>query len=332
MPSKFKSWGLLIKIGLFVLFAWMIYQQLFQKNQITQVWSDFESRLSEGPVHLFILAVILMPLNWLLETMKWRLLLPQNDRPAFRQCVKAILGGITLSLLTPNRIGEYGGRVLFIERNIRWSGVVATIVGSYSQNLVSVLFGILGIFAIFMVPDQLTLDIQLIWFVLIAAGMIVLTTLYFRLDLVYRLIKPINFPKFLSNAKKHLSLIAEYSNWILSSALGLALVRYLVFSFQFLLLLVFFGVDVPPLWMWFGITVIYLFHTGVPLPPFVDIMARSEIALLLWQMYDPNELSVMSASLCIWIINLATPALIGLIAIENMNLTKSIGYAQNENP
>src|SRR5688500_12741182 len=54
--------------------------------------------------------ILLMPVNWLLETWKWHSYLSVHARVNFARAFKAVTGGIPLSLFTPNRIGEYGGR------------------------------------------------------------------------------------------------------------------------------------------------------------------------------------------------------------------------------
>ena len=150
------------------------------------------------------------------------------------------------------------------------------------------------------------------------------------MDLIFHLVSKFRLPAFFERGKKHLKLLTNYSNKRLMKALLLALLRYLVFCIQFILILHFFGLEVPAIWTFWGVTIIYLFHTGIPLPPFVDVIARSELALILWENYHPNELSVVSASFSIWMINLVIPAIVGLIAIENINVIKSIRYDQNE--
>ena len=70
----------------------------------------------------------------------------------------------------------------------------------------------------------------------------------------------------------------------------------------------------------------YLMQTSIPLPPFVDVMVRSELVILLWTGFAVNELSVFAASFFIWIINLLIPAFFGLMAISTVNVLQSLGY------
>src|SRR5688500_1514965 len=88
--------------------------------------------------------IVLMPVNWWLETLKWHGFLSVHAKVNFGRAFKAVTSGIALSLFTPNRIGEYGGRILFMPYAIRWPVVFSTLMGSISQNLVAFAMGITG--------------------------------------------------------------------------------------------------------------------------------------------------------------------------------------------
>jgi hypothetical protein len=61
-------------------------------------------------------AVALLPLNILLDTAQWRVWTGQGFMPAFRQ----VLTGYALVLPSPNRLGEYAGRLMTIPAGERW--------------------------------------------------------------------------------------------------------------------------------------------------------------------------------------------------------------------
>jgi hypothetical protein len=82
----------------------------------------------------------------------------------------------------------------------------------------------------------------------------------------------------------------------------------------------------PVIWLLGGVAVIFLVQTSIPLPPLVDLVARNEVGLTLWAGFGVNELSVVAGGLTIWIINLAFPALIGLLAIATVNVLRTFGY------
>ena len=98
-------------IGVLVLS--MMVWQIAMKSDVTVWWSQLQvAWTSEGKFIWFLLAVALMPLNWFLEIAKWRQLLLQRWNINWSIATKAVLAGVSVSLTTPNRIGEYAGRML----------------------------------------------------------------------------------------------------------------------------------------------------------------------------------------------------------------------------
>ena len=127
------------------LLGWVIYQQVIANDQSHEIWALFVSGLAKQNLAYLILAILLMPVNWIFETLKWRVLIRKIEKLSFQKSINAILAGVTLSLFTPNRIGEYGGRVLFVKPENNWKAVIATLVGSFSQLLVILSMGIIGL-------------------------------------------------------------------------------------------------------------------------------------------------------------------------------------------
>jgi hypothetical protein len=60
-----------------------------------------------GPV---LLALALVPVNWGLEAWKWHRLAGTWSR-TFGRSLRAVLVGLTLGFATPNRVGDYAGRI-----------------------------------------------------------------------------------------------------------------------------------------------------------------------------------------------------------------------------
>ena len=62
----------------------------------------------------WLLALVFV--NWGFEAKKWQVLLKPLQPINFFTAFKSVLSGVTLSINTPNRIGEYGGRILYIRK------------------------------------------------------------------------------------------------------------------------------------------------------------------------------------------------------------------------
>ena len=113
-----------------LLLLWGIWLQV--QKQLSKV--DWDAVWVTGPIYLLIIAIALMPLNLLLEAKKWHLLAGSAQPLTYRQALSSYFAGIAVSLVTPNRIGEYPGRLLYLKRKntIRLVGV--SILGALNGN------------------------------------------------------------------------------------------------------------------------------------------------------------------------------------------------------
>ena len=255
----------------------------------------------------FIIVLLAMPVNWLLETIKWRTLLSIHLQIPFMQMIKAVAGGIALSLFTPNRIGEYGGRIMFMPFHARWPVAISTFIGSLSQNLVAFTIGILA--CLFLFEGLILVKILGLLCILTAA------ICFFNIKRVIRRISAWHLHPFFKKLVLNLQYMDDYSYKILFRVLGIAFTRYLVYITQFVLILHAFEPDIIPVVLYLGVSAIFLFQTLIPLPPVADVMARANIGLILWSGTGMSELSITLASLMIWLVNLLIPALIGSFVI-----------------
>ena len=326
-----KRLNFIIKVVIGLVFVSVIGYQLLHEKDTGAMWQSLLDRWSVENAWMVILAITLMPAVWMLEAKKWKLLMRPALEMSLRRALGAVLGGVSLSLFTPNRIGEYGGRILFVPPKYNWRAVVATLVGSFSQNLVNIAFGfVAGVaFLVFndIIPHALRTGLGVLTVLILGFGVI----LYFRISALSIWVEKFTPPSWMQRPWRALKYLQKITTQDLLIALGFSLSKYIVFSTQFVLLLLYFGVDVPVFWIFAGVAVMYLMQTGVPLPPFVDVVARSELAVLLWASFAVNELSVLAASFFLWVINLLVPAFFGLIAISTVNVLRSLGYeSQND--
>jgi hypothetical protein len=102
--------------------------------------------------------------------------------------------------------------------------------------------------------------------------------------------------------------------------------RYLVFSFQFYLLLRLFGVIIPlPVCLGL-IALIYFIMAVVPTITLAEIGIRGSVALYVFDLYFASsggtapslQLSIFAASTLLWIINVGFPALTGTLFLYRL--------------
>ena len=108
---------------------------------------DWES-LSEVIISnflIFMTVVALVPVNWGIEALKWKWALINTQTLSWSSSIKSVLTGVTLSIATPNGVGDYGGRMINIDKDKRSQALYYNGFLSMSQYLTTVVFGLLGL-------------------------------------------------------------------------------------------------------------------------------------------------------------------------------------------
>jgi hypothetical protein len=261
-----------------------------------------------------------------LESWKWQRLLQPFWSVSPWQAFKAVAAGITLSLFTPNRVGDYGGRILAVPAQHNWHAVIATMAGNIAQMLALFTGGLVGALYYLEIQGGLPkLLLSSFWWVLFL-GIAITYLFYFNLHWLAIILKSLPIPR---KWLKPVLMIRRFNRRQLAEALVLAFCRYSVYCMQYYLFARFFGFDAPLSGALSGIATIFLFQATVPLPPIAALLARGEAALLVWEPFTDNELSILGATFGLFILNLALPALLGVIFIVKINVLKSLGYDAN---
>jgi hypothetical protein len=322
-------WNLVLKSIFGLILIYFLYRQLILNNDLSLSWKHFVDHL-EDRMTIFILACLaLMPLNWSLESKKWQLLVLPFEKISFYRSFKAILSGISIALLTPNRIGEYGGRMVMVEAKNNWKAVISTLISSYAQNIWNIGLGLLSAMILLHQRGELNSYLYSSGIIVSTLFLALLIIIYFNIDLTSSILRRFKRYKLVEKSLFHLKLLKQYSFKILFNVLLLALVRYLVYFLQYYLILHFFGLEISITNAFIGIATIFLVQTSLPLPPVLGFLARGEIALLVWQGFEFNELSILASSYILWFLNLIIPSILGAAIIFTSNLSRTLGLSRN---
>ena len=121
VPYKTKQFFfVLIKLSIVVCAFYFIYAKL-SKNEHLE-FGEFIVFLNENdtfsPKNITFL-LILSTSNWFFEILKWQNLVKTIQQISFRNALEQSLGGLTASLITPNRIGDYGAKAVYYSKPLR---------------------------------------------------------------------------------------------------------------------------------------------------------------------------------------------------------------------
>lgn len=327
-------WSVALKAGVAVLLLLVLYLDLSRRDHLPDMWAAFRTHLSGAEGWWLALACLLMPLNWLAETEKWRQFVHRHEPFPRGKALLAVFTGVCFSLFTPNRVGEYGGRLLYVPAAHQWRAVVANLVGNYCQYLVLMGMGALGsawILAHFDVVDRGAGSALIALAAVVFGGML---WLYFRFEIVIELIKR-HFPtcaQWPVWRRFRMEVLLEFTHRERRSILYWAFLRYGLYTLQYWMLLCFFGIEPGIINALAGISGLFLLQTSIPLPPLAGLVARGNLAVALWAEFGANELSALAATFTLWVINLVIPALIGTFSLFYVNITKSLGYENANTP
>jgi uncharacterized membrane protein YbhN (UPF0104 family) len=310
LPTLKKFINPLIKISIFFGLGIILYKQVFTNTSLGEAFAYLRSDI-KGRSPLLILVVLLMFCNWALETTKWRLLVNRLDNISFFRALQGILFGVAFSLFTPNRLGEYGGRVMVLKHH-RIAAIVSTLVGSYSQIVVNTIFGT-SAFLLYLVFFR---EIAVYWmvaysiFLFLGAGFLLIS--YFNIDIVSVLFNRYSIFKKLA---QYVDVVKVYSASDLRALLFISGCRYAVYCLQFYALLKFFKSGVPFEFALVLVPSVFFIQSVLPTLAIADVSIRGEISLQVISGFATGgALNILAASVLLWFINLIIPAVMGGIA------------------
>lgn len=308
---------------IFCILCWMLYIKLKSQNDLSLRWAEIKESFSTYKIWL---ALMLVLANYGLEAFKWQLLTRNLQILSFKTAVKAVLAGCSVTMLTPNRIGEYGGRIIFLNEENRIAAIPITMLGSISQLFATIIFGTVGLivmstaygesnFLKTVIPDAAYTSLLIFGIAL----SFLLIFLYLQIGwITQRLLQFTRMKKIM----RYLHFLSEYSRKELLRILFLSVVRYLIFILQFMLVVSAMKVLIPPMLCFWLLTVFYLTITLAPTIGFTELPIRVAASTLLLQLYSSNVLGIQAASLSIWCINVMLPALVGSALIFGLKIIK----------
>ncbi|MAW20860.1 MAG: hypothetical protein CMD16_00505 [Flavobacteriales bacterium] len=321
MLSK-KTISFLLKIGIVALALFFLYQQITNRSSDEQFDIDYILLQLQDNYLIVILLVLMMFLNWFLEALKWRFLILKIERVSIRRSIRAIFSGITVSAFTPNRVGEYGGRVFCLEKGDRFQGVLITVIGSMAQLVITIVSGSIGILLLpnLMLEFRVVLSeffflYPIILFLLILLNTL-LVTLFLNASFFSALLSKVNL---LRKYQKYNQVFSFYSSSELLEVLFYSVARYIVFTTQFFILLQLFEVDIGYVNSMILIMTMLLVVSVIPTIAITEIGVRGSVAIFLFGLLSSNIVGILSATFVMWVINLLLPALLGTLFIFTLN-------------
>lgn len=254
------------------------------------------------------LVMLLMVANWTIEAIKWKFLAEKIQTISLYTSLQAICIGMPLALVTPNRIGEIGGRSLVVKQHKKKT-MLATLLGSIIQLTTTLIFGIIGfvLYLIFAKPISIISNAGYIALLILC----VCVALYF----LFRNAQCISrFAKRILGRHKYVSLIKTYRMFTTNNKLtvfAFSMLRYIIFSGQFMILVHMLLPEITIVELCISVFLTYFFTTIIPTSVLGEVGIRGSVAMVVFGMFTPHEITIFQVSMLLWIINIAIPTLWG---------------------
>lgn len=316
--AGFRLLSFFIKLLILLITLTYLVRQFLYKDQIEDIKEAYKTFLHPSLAQFYLfLTGILMFVNWGLEAFKWKLMISNIENISFKRAYKAILSGVTISLFTPNRVGEYGGRVFYLSEENRIKGIFITVLTSISQLLITILVGSVAL--LYYVFSYRPINWMLQYG---AVSLMFLVSFFLLLAYFNAAVFNVIFLRipFLKKLIRYSRVIGLYNHKQLFTVLVASLVRYMVFALQFFFLLRAFHIDISLFLAFELITMIFLVTTIIPTFTFSELGIRGSVAVFFLGQVSSNIIGIVAASFGLWIINLVIPAIIGLVFIFNLKL------------
>jgi len=329
---KNKTYNLIVRLAIIFATYYFIYKQVFYHRKLDYVVDSFVELMDEPHVYFFIVWItILMIVNWGIESLKWQFLINKIERVPFLKAFEAVLSGISVSVFTPNRVGEWFGRVFILEKANPWKGVFITMVGSLSQLLITIIVGSIAL--LFYIPiyirnTELYANYSYLYYGIILLVVVIIATL------ILIFLNVTSLPSFVSRIlrkrfvhfNEYFSVISTFTTFELTTVLLLSFLRYCVFTLQFYLFLMTFSVEIPLLHGLMIISLVFFIMTAIPTVTLAELGVRGSVSLYFIGLYferfseltDKINIGIISSSSSLWLINLAIPAILGTFFVYRL--------------
>ncbi|MEO6683435.1 MAG: lysylphosphatidylglycerol synthase domain-containing protein [Ginsengibacter sp.] len=304
-------------LGIWLFYS--LYQQIQSQPDLDQSLAVIKDAPFGAQAWKFWSVILMVFINWGLEARKWQILIHPIQKMNYTTAYKSVLTGVTLSINTPNRIGEYGGRILYVKDGSRIKAVSVYIAGSISQLIITLIMGCLGLLYLLnyqMKPDDTIMGLSYFWvetllILSIFIGMLMIL-FFFRLSWLVKLVEKIPA---MEKYVHYINVLEAFNPKLLLRLLSLSLFRYITFVLQYILLLQVLNVPI----LWFEgfpiISILFLVMAVIPSFAIADLGIRGKFSTALLGIYSSNQVGIIGTTFGIWFINLFIPALLGSILI-----------------
>jgi hypothetical protein len=305
-----KSIGVL----LFLICSFAIYNQVLSNENWRAYQSNLDQLIFQIPLYQWGVLLLLMLFNFLIESIKWRRVVSYNNLTAsnntisFSKAVKGVLVGQTFAFFTPNRIGEYAGRTLYLEEGKKLMGVSQLAWASYAQLLITILVG------------SLALSINIGQYHWMNGSLLIAAHLGLPIIIVSSL--GLYFFEYTWKGKFNFLNILQIDIRLKIYLLALSFFRYFIFILQYAWVAYMLQMHIEFISIAWSVAILFLFLSILPTISITELVVRGQLLLLILAPFYQDKMTIISLSSLIWGVNFLLPSIIGAILLLGYRLNR----------
>lgn len=297
-----------VRIGISILIIGLTF--LYIINQVSKFQhSGFNYKtltIDSKIIFPIILVFALMIINWSVESLKWRYALVPIMPITFIQSIKAVVGSVTLAVVTPNRVGEIGGRAAFLPSGNRKTAVAVTALSSLSQLITTMLFAVVSVPFLFDLSETIT-------FLFIVFALVCLN-FFMQLPKILHRFRNMFL---IRNIYQRIYLVSLIDSSRLFGILLYSIGRYSIFIIQYYILLHMFDVKIGFVETLLAVGATYGLSSLIPTIALAELGLRGTAAIICFGIFSDNTIGIIAATVFLWTINVALPSLVGVLFLFN---------------
>lgn len=306
--------------GIFLFAIIYLINLLLFSDGNSQKLQSIKEQLNSTTYLIITIVFLLQFINWGIEALKFQFIISKKEKISFKQSIIAVYTGNATGIFTPDRLGNFIGRFIYLNQIDKTTVTASTLLGNLAQLISTISFALIAV----LLYIELDLKIQLPYInpvIILGVLIIALSILVYLFFNPNQIIKKFNKIKWIAKHKTTFNFLVNFNKTESATIIGLSLLRYLIFIIQFYLILNTFELSINLIETLVFSGLLYLFTTFIPSPVMGNLGTREVVALLLLNNYDHSEIALV-ASLIIWIINVIFPSLIGSYLLLKMNPSK----------
>ena len=297
---------ILIGLASFAIIYWRLKDDL-TIEKLNHIQNSFSTATAYC---LLLFCLLLLPLNWGIESYKWKLITNPVEEITYSRAVKSVLAGLCVGNLAPGRATEFVAKVLFFKSENRGTITLLHFVNGLFQLSITIVLGLIALLSKY----DLSNNISSAQFLLIGVSCMLLLSLFILFIFKFNTLQKWIFGLFKKSLGER-TMPYQFKKESVSRLLSFSFIRYLVFTAQFVLILKIFYSGPLNSSILSSVCVYFLLTTILPMISFIEPAIRAAIALLVFGEMEISEISLVTTAILVWLINIAVPSIAGYYII-----------------